>query len=82
MLNEPQGNCFLNEPLIDYCIPKYFIFIIQIYQDTFFPTHPELHSPGEVVTLAHGHVIRIPLPHNVARLVSLPERAELKKYFN
>ena len=79
MLNEPYGNCLLNEPLIDYGIPKYFIFIIKIYQDTIFPTYPELHSAGKVVTLAHGHVIRIPLPHDVARLVSLPERAELKK---
>ena len=75
MLNEPQGNCFLNEPLIDYCIPKYLIFSISI-----FSTYPELDSPGEVATLAHSHVVRLPLPDDVARLVSLAECAELKNY--
>ena len=78
MLNEPQGNCFLNEPLIDDCIPKYLIFIISISQ--IFSTHPELHSPGEVTALPHSHVVRLPLPDNVTRLVSLAECAELKNY--
>ena len=78
MLNEPQGNCFLNEPLIDYFIPKYLIFIISISQ--IFSTYPELDSPGKVATLAHGHVVRLPLPDDVTRLVSLPECAELKNY--
>ena len=78
MLNEPQGNCFLNEPLIDDCIPKYLIFIISISQ--IFSTHPELDSPGEVTALPHSHVVRLPLPDNVTRLVSLAECAELKNY--
>ena len=79
MLNEPQGNCFLNEPLIDYyCIPKYLIFIISISQ--IFSTYPELHSPGEVAAFSHGHVVRLPLPNNVTRLVTLAECAELKYY--
>ena len=77
MLNEPQGNCFLNEPLIDYCIPKYLIFIISISQ--IFSTYPELHSPSEVTALPHGHVVRLSLPDNVTRLVSFAECAELKK---
>ena len=53
MLNEPQGNCFLNEPLIDYCIPKYLIFIIKIYFSklTLNWTLPAKSSHSPIVTL-------------------------------
>ena len=50
---------------------------------TDFSTYPELNSASEVAALSHGHIVGSIEPVDVAELVALLERAELKnKIFN